>query len=260
MSTAAYELSDMWVLASRSVKRIARQPDLLVGYTIQPIMFVLLFVYVFGGAVGLALPSGISYVDFLIPGILVQSIVFGGFVTALGLADDLKKGLMDRFRSLPMSRSAVLTGRTLADISTNSIQLVVMLVVGLAVGFRFRTEAPTILGGIALLLLIGYAFSWVFAFIGLTASSPEAANAYGFTILFPVTFVSSAFVPVDSMPSWLQPVAEHNPFTYMVDAVRHLFIATPVGNDVWLAALWSVAIALVFGALAILRYRRVVAR
>jgi ABC-2 type transport system permease protein/oleandomycin transport system permease protein len=250
----------MWVLASRSVKRIARQPDLLVGYTIQPVMFVLLFVYVFGGAVGLALPPGISYVDFLIPGILVQSIVFGGFVTALGLADDLKKGLMDRFRSLPMSRSAVLTGRTLADISTNSIQLVVMLVVGLAVGFRFQTEAPAILGGIALLLLIGYAFSWVFAFIGLTASSPEAANAYGFTILFPVTFVSSAFVPVDSMPSWLQPVAEHNPFTTMVNAVRHLFIGTPGGNDVWLAVLWSVGIAVVFGVLAVLRYRRVVAR
>jgi ABC transporter DrrB family efflux protein len=257
VSSVAYELSDMWVLASRSVKRIARQPDLLVGYTVQPIMFVLLFVYVFGGAIS---TPGYSYVDYLIPGIVVQSIVFGGFVTALGLSDDLKKGLMDRFRSLPMSRSAVLTGRTFADISTNSIQLVVMLVVGLAVGFRFKTDAPEILGGIVLLLLIGYAFSWVFAFIGLTASSPEAANAYGFTILFPLTFVSSAFVPVASMPSWLQPVAEHNPFTTMVDAIRHLFIDAPAGNDVWLAALWSVAIAVVFGALAILRYRRVVTR
>jgi ABC transporter DrrB family efflux protein len=247
----------MWVLASRSVKRIARQPDLLVGYTVQPIMFVLLFVYVFGGAIS---TPGYSYVDYLIPGIVVQSIVFGGFVTALGLSDDLKKGLMDRFRSLPMSRSAVLTGRTFADISTNTIQLVVMLTVGLAVGFRFQTEAPTILGGIALLLLIGYAFSWVFAFIGLTASSPEAANAYGFIILFPLTFVSSAFVPVASMPSWLQPVAEHNPFTTMVNAIRHLFIDAPAGNDVWLAVLWSVAIAVVFAILAILRYRRVVAR
>jgi ABC transporter DrrB family efflux protein len=257
MSAVAYEFSDMWVLASRSVKRIARQPDLLVGYTIQPVMFVLLFVYVFGGAI---LIPGYSYVEYLIPGILVQSIVFGGFVTALGLSDDLKKGLMDRFRSLPMSRSAVLTGRTFADISTNSIQLVVMLAVGLAVGFRFKTEVPSIVGGIALLLLIGYAFSWVFAFIGLTASSPEAANAFGFIILFPLTFVSSAFVPVASMPSWLQPVAEHNPFTTMVDAVRHLFIDVPAGNDVWLAAVWSIGIALLFGALAILRYRRVVAR
>ncbi|HEY5693261.1 MAG TPA: ABC transporter permease [Gaiellaceae bacterium] len=259
MSPAARELSDMWVLASRSVKRIARQPDLLVGYTVQPIMFVLLFVYVFGGAVGLALPSGVSYVNYLIPGIVVQSITFGGFVTALGLSDDLKKGLMDRFRSLPMSRSAVVTGRTFADISTNIIQLVVMLAVGLAVGFRFQTDIPTILGGIALLLLIGYAFSWVFAFIGLAASSPEASNAYGFTILFPVTFVSSAFVPVGSMPSWLQTVARHNPFTDMVNAIRRLFIGTPAGHDVWLAALWSVAIAIVFAALAIWRYRRVVA-
>ncbi len=256
MSPVVRELSDMWVLATRSVKRIARQPDLLVGYTVQPLMFVLLFVYVFGGAIS---TPGLRYVDYLIPGIVVQSITFGGFVTALGLSDDLKKGLMDRFRSLPMSRSAVVTGRTFADISTNTIQLAVMLGVGLAVGFRFHTGVPAILGGIGLLLLIGYAFSWVFAFIGLAASSPEAANAYGFTILFPLTFVSSAFVPVGSMPSWLQPVARHNPFTTMVNAIRKLFIDTPAGNDVWLAALWSVGIAIVFGTLAIWRYRRVVA-
>jgi ABC transporter DrrB family efflux protein len=256
VNPVARELSDMWVLAARSVKRIARQPDLLVGYTVQPLMFVLLFVYVFGGAIS---TPGVRYVDYLIPGIVVQSITFGGFVTALGLSDDLKKGLMDRFRSLPMSRSAVVTGRTFADISTNMVQLAVMLGVGLAVGFRFQTGIPTILGGIGLVLLIGYAFSWVFAFVGLTASSPEAANAYGFTILFPLTFVSSAFVPVDSMPSWLQPVARHNPLTTMVNATRGLFIDTPAGNDVWLAALWSVGIAIVFGALAIWRYRRVVA-
>jgi len=256
MSLLARELSDMWVLATRSVKRIARQPDLLVGYTVQPLMFVLLFVYVFGGAIS---TPGVRYVDYLIPGIVVQSITFGGFVTALGLSEDLKKGLMDRFRSLPMSRSAVVTGRTFADISTNMIQLVVMLAVGLAVGFRFDTDVPTILGGIGLLLLIGYAFSWVFAFIGLAASSPEASNAYGFTILFPLTFVSSAFVPVGSMPSWLQPVARHNPFTIMVNAIRRLFIGTPAGNDVWLAVLWSLAITILFATLAIWRYRRVVA-
>ena len=256
MSAVARELSDMWVLATRSVKRIARQPDLLVGYTVQPLMFVLLFVYVFGGAIS---TPGVRYVDYLIPGIVVQSITFGGFVTALGLSDDLKKGLMDRFRSLPMSRSAVVTGRTFADISTNMIQLSVMVGVGLAVGFRFQTGVPTILAGIGLVLLIGYAFSWVFAFIGLAASSPEASNAYGFTILFPLTFVSSAFVPVGSMPSWLRPVAKHNPFTTMVNATRRLFIATPAGNDVWLAVLWSIAIAIVFAALAIWRYRRVVA-
>ena len=255
--TAALAFSDMLVLAKRSLLRVRRQPDLLVGYTVQPIMFVLLFVYVFGGAIE---TGRLDYVDFLIPGIIVQSMVFGGFLTALGLSEDLKKGLIDRFRSLPMWGPAVLAGRILADVGTNVIQLVVMFVVGIAAGFRFSTELPEIVAGIALLLLFGYAFSWVFAFIGLTASSPEASNAYGFTILFPVTFVSSAFVPVDSMPGWLQPVAEHNPFTTMVDAARALFVDTPAGNDIWLAVVWALAITAVFGALSIWRYRRAVGR
>ena len=257
MTSLAYAFSDTLVLAKRSLLRIPRQPDLLVGFTIQPIMFVLLFVYVFGGAIS---TPGLDYVDFLIPGIIVQSMTFGGFVTALGLSEDLKKGLIDRFRSLPMSRAAVLTGRTLADGATNVVQLVAMLGVGFAVGFRFSTSAPEVIAGIALCLLIGYAFSWVFAFIGLVSSSPEASNAYGFTILFPVTFVSSAFVPVDSMPSWLQPIAEHNPFTYMVNAARALFLGIPPGDNVWLALLWTLAIIAVFAPLAAWRYSRVVAR
>jgi len=252
-----YAVSDTLVLAKRSFLRIPRQPDLLVGFTIQPVMFVLLFVYVLGGAIA---TPGFDYVDFLMPGILVQSMAFGGFVTALGLAEDLKKGLIDRFRSLPMARSAVLTGRTLADVATNVIQLVVMLAVGLAVGFRFSSSVPEVVAGIVLLLLIGYAFSWVFAFIGLVSSSPEAANAYGFTIIFPLTFVSSAFVPVQSMPSWLQPFAEHNPVTAMVDAVRALFLGIPAGNSVWLAVAWSFALIAVFGGLSSWRYRRAVGR
>jgi ABC-2 type transport system permease protein/oleandomycin transport system permease protein len=249
--------TDTLVLAKRSLLRIRRQPDLLVGFTVQPVMFVLLFVYVFGGAIE---TPGLEYVDFLIPGIIVQSMVFGGFVTALGLADDLKKGLMDRFRSLPMSRSAVLTGRTLADVFSNVVQLIVMIGVGLLVGFSFKTGILEIAAGIVLLLLIGYAFSWVFAFIGLTASSAEAANAFGFTILFPMTFVSSAFVPVESMPSWLEVVAENNPFTKMVNAARGLFLDTPAGNDVWLAVLWSLAIVAVFAPLSAWRYRRAIRR
>jgi len=257
MRAIAYEFSDMWVLAVRSAKRIPRQPDLLIGFTVQPLMFVLLFVYVFGGAIS---TPGLSYVDFLIPGIIVQTMAFGGFVTALGLSEDLKKGLMDRFRSLPMSRSAVLTGRTLADVSTNVVQLVVVLGVGLLVGFGFKTGFGEVVAGIALLLLIGYSFSWVFALVGLTASSPESANAFGFILLFPLTFVSSAFVPVRSMPSWLQPVAENNPFTIMVNAVRGLFLGIRVGNDIWLATAWAIAIALVSATLAIWRYRRVVAK
>ena len=257
MSAFVYAASDTAVLAKRSLLRIRRQPDLLIGFTVQPIMFVLLFVYVFGGAIE---TPGLDYVDFLMPGIIVQSMVFGGFVTALGLAEDLKKGLIDRFRSLPMWGPAVLTGRILADVGTNVIQLVVMLAVGIAVGFRFVTGVPEIVAGVALLLLIGYAFSWVFAFIGLTASSPEAANAYGFTILFPVTFVSSAFVPPDTMPNWLEPVAEANPFTTMVDAARALFLDTPAGNDVWGAVDWCFGIIAVFGLLSVWRYRRAATR
>ena len=257
MTAASYVVSDMLVLAKRSLMRVRRQPDLLVGYTIQPIMFVLLFLYVFGGAIQV---PGLDYVDFLMPGIIIQSMVFGGFVTALGLSDDLKKGLIDRFRSLPMWSPAVVAGRTLGDVGLNVVQLAIMLAVGLLAGFRFSTTFAEVVLGIVLALFIGYAFSWVFAFLGLVAKSPESANAYGFTILFPVTFVSSAFVPVESMPSWLQPFAENNPFTIMVNAARALFVGTPAGNDVWLAFAWGAAITLVFASLSIWRYRRAVAR
>jgi ABC-2 type transport system permease protein/oleandomycin transport system permease protein len=257
MSPAAAMVSDTLVIAKRSILRIPRQPDLLVGFTVQPVMFVLLFVYVLGGAIQ---TPGYDYVDFLIPGIIVQSMAFGGFVTALGLSEDLKKGLIDRFRSLPMAGSALLTGRTLADVASNVTQLAIMIGVGLAAGFRFATGAPEILAGIALCLLIGYVFSWVFAFIGLVASSPEAANGYGFTIIFPITFISSAFVPIDSMPGWLQPVAEANPVTVMVDAVRSLFIGTPAGNSIWGTLFWCVVIIGVFAPLSAWRYRRAVTR
>jgi ABC transporter DrrB family efflux protein len=258
MTALAHATSDTFVLAKRSLLRIPRQPDLLIGFTIQPIMFVLLFVYVFGGAI--ETPGFEDYTDFLIPGIIVQSMAFGGFVTALGLAEDLKKGLIDRFRSLPMWGPAVIAGRILADIGTNIIQLVIMLGVGFAVGFWFSAGVLEVIAGLALLLFIGYAFSWVFAFIGLLASSPEASNAYGFTILFPITFISSAFVPTDTMPGWLEPVAENNPFSTMVDAARALFLDVPAGNDVWGAVVWCIAIIAVFGPLSVWRYRRAVTR
>jgi ABC-2 type transport system permease protein len=257
VSTLAYAVSDTAVLAKRSLLRIRRQPDLLIGFTVQPVMFVLLFVYVLGGAIQ---TPGFDYVDFLMPGIIVQSMAFGGFVTALGLAEDLKKGLIDRFRSLPMWAPAVLAGRILADVGTNVIQLAIMFAVGIAAGFRFDSSVPEIVAGMGLLLLIGYSFSWVFALIGLAASSPEAANAYGFTIIFPLTFISSAFVPVDSMPSWLQTFAEINPVTTMVDAIRALFLGTPAGNDVWGAVVWCFAIIAVFGTLSVWRYRQAVTR
>lgn len=257
MSGFRYALSDTWVLAKRSFLRIPRAPDLLLSFTVQPIMFVLLFAYVFGGAIT---TPGYDYIDFLIPGILVQTMSFGGFVTALGLAEDLKKGLVDRFRSLPMSRSAVLAGRTLADIATNAISITVMLVVGVIVGFGFSAPLTHVIAGVLLLLLFGYAFSWVFAFIGLTSSSPEAAQSLGFIIIFPLTFVSSAFVPVESMPAALQDFAEVNPFTITVNAMRALFLGAPAGNDVWGAVAWSLGIAAVFAFLSVAKYKRAVVR
>jgi len=250
-------ISDTLVLAKRNFLRIARAPDLLLAFTVQPIMFVLLFAYVFGGAIP---TPGHSYINFLIPGILVQTMAFGGFVTAMGIAEDLRKGLVDRFRSLPMARSAVLAGRTLSDIVTNGISITVMLVVGVIIGFGFESPFLHVVFGILLLLLFGYAFSWVFAFIGLTSSSPEAAQSLGFIIIFPLTFVSSAFVPPETMPAALQWFAEWNPFSITVNAIRALFIGDPAGNTIWGAIAWSIGIATVFGVLAVARYKRAVVR
>jgi ABC transporter DrrB family efflux protein len=250
-------VSDTLVLAKRNFLRIARAPDLLLAFTVQPIMFVLLFAYVFGGAIA---TSGHSYINFLIPGILVQTMAFGGFVTAMGIAEDLRKGLVDRFRSLPMSRSAVLAGRTLSDIVTNGISITVMLVVGVIIGFGFESPFLHVVAGILLLLLFGYAFSWVFAFIGLTSSSPEAAQSLGFILIFPLTFVSSAFVPPETMPGALQWFAEWNPFSITVNAIRALFIGDPAGNTVWGAVAWSLGITIVFAFLAVTKYKRAVTR
>jgi ABC-2 type transport system permease protein/oleandomycin transport system permease protein len=250
-----YALADSLVLARRSLRRIPRQPDLLLAFTVQPVMFTLLFVYVFGGAIK---TPGYDYVDFLLPGIIVQTISFGGFVTALGLAEDLKRGLIDRFRSLPMARSAVLAGRTLADVVTNTFSLAVMLTVGFIAGFNFDASLLQVLAGIGLMLLFGFAFSWIFALMGLTASSPEAAQSLGFIAIFPLTFASSAFVPIASMPSWLQKFAEVNPFTVVVDAMRHLWVGAPAGNSVWGALAWTVGLILLFAPLAVRRYRRAI--
>jgi len=246
-------LSDSLVLAERNLVRLPRSPDLLIGFTIQPVMFVLLFAFVFGGAIS---TPGFDYIDFLIPGIIVQNTAFGGFVTALGLAEDLTKGLIDRFRSLPTSRASVLAGRTLADVVTNGISIVVLVVTGLIIGFSFGTGALEIVAGFALLLLFGYAFSWIFALIGMSVSSPEAANGIGFTIIFPITFISSAFVPVASMPAGLQEFAEINPITIVVDAMRALWLGVPAGDNVWQAVAWCLALIAIFAPLAVRKYRR----
>ncbi|HEY2771510.1 MAG TPA: ABC transporter permease [Solirubrobacteraceae bacterium] len=251
-------VTDTLIIAERNLIRLPRAPDLLLAFTVQPIMFALLFVYVFGGAI--QTPGYSSYVDFLIPGIIVQNIAFGGFVTALGLNEDVHKGLIDRFRSLPMARPAVLAGRTLSDVATNTLSIVVLLVTGIIIGFSFDNDVAHVIAGFGLLLLFGYAFSWVFAWVGLLVSSPEAANSAGFIAVFPLTFVSSAFVPVQSMPTVLQDFAKVNPFTITVDAMRSLWLGKPAGNNIWLAVLWALAIIAVFAPLAVRRYRQAAGR
>jgi ABC transporter DrrB family efflux protein len=258
MSALATTWSDTIVLARRNLMRIPRQPDLLIAYTVQPVMFVLLFVYVFGGAIR---TPGFDYVDFLMPGIIVQSIAFGGFVTALGLSEDVSKGLIDRFRSLPMSRAAVLLGRTTSDILLNCLSLVVLFAVGFLAGFNFQdTSAGEVVLGIALLLLLGYAFSWIFALVGLYSSTPETANSIGFTAIFPLTFASSIFVPAETMPDGLRQFAEANPFTTISDAIRSLWLGTPANTDVWMAFIWCAVLIAVFAPLAVARYRKVAAK
>src|ERR1700742_2686123 len=250
-------IPDTLVMAERNLVRLPRSPDLLLAFTVQPIMFVLLFAYVFGGAIE---TPGYDYVDFLIPGIIAQNIAFGGFVTALGLAEDMNKGLIDRFRSLPTARASVLAGRTFADIVTNSLSIVVLLVTGVIIGISFDATVPKIVGGFALLLLFGYAFSWIFALIGMSVSSPEAANGLGFTLIFPIPFISSAFVPTASMPGPLEAVANANPVSTVVDALRHLWLGAPAGDDVWLAIVWCLVLIALFAPLAVMKYRSAAAR
>ncbi len=246
-------VTDTLIIAERNLVRLPRRPDLLLAFTVQPIMFVLLFRYVFGGAIA---TGGLPYVEFLIPGIIVQNIAFGGFVTALGLNEDVHKGLIDRFRSLPMARPAVLAGRTLADVVTNLLSVLVLVGTGAIIGFSFGTSLLQVIAGFLLLLLIGFAFSWVFAFVGLIVSSPESANSVGFIAIFPLTFISSAFVPPTTMPEPLKWFAHVNPFTIMVDAMRSLWVGTPAGNYVWGAVVWALIILGIFAPLAVSRYRR----
>jgi ABC transporter DrrB family efflux protein len=249
-------LRDAMTVAGRNLIAYRRVPQLLVFSTIQPVIFVLLFRYVFGGAVQ-SLP-GVPYVDFLIPGIFVQTTVFGAIGAAVGLATDLKSGLLERFRSLPMARSAVLAGRTLADLARNVFVTALMAVVGFAVGFRVHTGALAFLFAMVLVLLFGYCLSWVFATVGLAVGDPETAQAAAFPVMAPLVFASSAFVPVSSMPGWLQPFANHQPVSVTASAVRALVIGGPTTTYVLQALAWCAAILLVFVPVAVRRYRRTV--
>ncbi len=249
-------LRDGVAVARRNLIAYRRVPQLLVFSTIQPVIFVLMFRYVFGGAIR---PTGrFPYVDFLMPGIFVQTVVFGSMAAAIGLATDMQSGLLERFRSLPMARSAVLTGRTLADLTRNVGVAVLMSGVGFAVGFRIHTNTVAFLAGMLLVLLFGYAFSWIFASVGLFVGDPEAAQAAAFPVMAPLVFASSAFIPVSSMPGWLQAFAAHQPVSVTATAVRSLFLGGPTANNVIGAVAWCVGILVVAFPLAVWRYRNAV--
>jgi ABC transporter DrrB family efflux protein len=249
-----WAVQDALVITQRTLRHIPRSPELLVFATVQPVMFVLLFRYVFGGAIKVG--GGTSYVNFLMAGIFVQTVAFGALTTGVGLAEDLTRGLIDRFRSLPMARVAVVLGRTLADLVRNTFVVIVMLVVGLAVGFRPHGSALGWLAGGALLLLLSFSFSWIGATIGLAVRNVEAVQSAGFIWLFPLTFASSAFVPTASMPSWLRTFSNAQPITKVVDAVRAWVLGQPVGSNGWIALAWCVGILVVFMPLSVRVYRR----
>ena len=251
-ASEGHAVADALTIAWRNLVNLRRSPQLLVFATIQPVIFVLLFRYVFGGAIQV---TGFRYVDFLMPGIFDQTITFGAINTGVGLAEDLNKGLIDRFRSLPMARSAVLIGRTLADIARNVFVITLMVIVGFLVGFRVHTNAIGLIAGVALMLLFSFSLSWIFATIGLAIGNAEAAQAASFPILAPLTFASSAFVQTSSMPGWLQGFAKHQPVTVTVDAVRALCLGGPTTGKVLAAVAWSVGIVAVFAPLAVRRYR-----
>jgi ABC transporter DrrB family efflux protein len=249
-------VSDTAVVTARNLRHFWRQPDLLVFSTIQPIMFVVLFVYVFGGAVGLALPPGVTYVDYLLPGIFVQSVTFRASQTAVGLSEDLRRGVIDRFRSMPMARSAVLLGRTTADLVRNVLIIGLMVLVGYLVGFRFQAGIGPALACVALVAAFGFALSWIFAFVSLVVRGAETAQTAGFVLLFPLVFASSVFVPVSTLPGWLQPIAKASPVTLTADAARTLALTGGVPDSLWGSLAWIVGILVVCVPLSVWRYRR----
>ena len=265
-----WTIVDSLTMTKRNLIAYTRVPEAIFFSSVQPIMFVLLFRYVFGGAIP---TPGYHYVQFLMPGIFVQTVAFGSIGTSIGLAEDLQKGLIERFRALPMSRWAVLAGRTTADLCRNLFVMILMTAVGYAVGYRIGTNVGEYLGGILLLLLFAYALSWGFAFIGLAAPNSETAQLMSFPLLFPLTFASSAFVPLQSMPGWLQGFAQHQPVSIVVNAARDLMSGVPkpdlvlppfttivstgqTSSTVFWAVIWSLGILAVLAPVSVRRYRR----
>lgn len=235
-------LNDNLVLITRSLKHIFKNMDQLLGLTIQPVMFMLLFGYVFGGAID---TGGVSYINFLVAGILVQTAAFGATTTALSVATDLRRGIIDRFKSLPMLSSAVMTGHVVADLVRNILSSAIMVLVALFMGFRPEASFLDWLVIIGILLLFTLAFSWISAILGLLAKSVEAVQWMGFFIVFPLTFASAAFVPTETMPGILKIFAENQPVTHVIEAIRALMNGLPVGNHVTLSIIWTLAITIV---------------
>lgn len=256
-------LSDSSVVAKRNVIKIKRLPEVLVFVLLSPIMFVLLFVFVFGNSINIA---GSSYREFLIAGIFAQTVLFGSTFTGVGIADDMQKGIIARFRSLPMSRSAVLVGRTASDVIYNALSLFIMSLTGLIVGWRIHASVTSVIGGYLLLLLFAYAFSWVMAYIALIVPSVEVINNASFMVIFPLTFVANTFVPVENLPGPLKVFAEWNPVSAITQAARELFGNIPPGTpvpDVWslqnpvlYSLIWIVVLIVVFAPLSVARYKR----
>ncbi|WP_306328835.1 ABC transporter permease [Streptomyces venezuelae] len=260
----AQSVGDSLVVAKRNLIRMTRIPEMVIFGLIQPVMFVVLFSYVFGGSMvvdGSTSPQ--EYREFLMAGIFAQTVTFATAGAGAGIADDMHKGLIDRFRSLPMARGAVLTGRTLADLVQTALTLVVLAAVALLVGWRIHEGVPKAIGAFGLLLLLGYAFSWIGALIGLSVRTPEAATSGGLIWLFPVTFISNAFVPTEGMTPWIRHIAEWNPFSATVQACRELFgnpgvvdsPAWPMRHPVWASILFSLVILVVFRTLSVRKYR-----
>jgi len=254
----SWEIRDALVITKRNLLKYVRVPTLLIFSTVQPIMFVLLFAFVFGGAIPLA--GGLDYTDFLMPGIFIQTSLFGSTNTGIGLAEDMNKGLIDRFRSLPMSRSAVLAGRTVSDSARNLFVVTLMTIVGYLIGFNFQNGLLNAAFAIGLVLAFGYAFTWISATIGLAIKDVESVQAASFIWIFPLTFASSAFVPVASMESWLQVFARNNPITHAVNGARYLILGSPWGEmaDVWWTVAWTAGLLAIFIPLAIANYRKAV--
>ncbi len=248
---------DTLTITRRNLMRYLRLPQLLFFSSVQPIMFLTLFNFVFGGAIGgtTGVPGG-KYINFLLPGILAQTIMFGGVQTGIGLAEDMSKGIVDRFRSLPMSRLAVIAGRTLSDTVRNLSVVAIMLTVGTILGFRFHNGFFPALEMIGLIVLFGYALSWVFAYVGMSVRDAETAQLASFFFIFPTVFASAAFVPVKTMPSWLQVFARNQPVTFVVNGARQLALGIPGDGSPWKAVAWAVLLLAIFMPLSIRRYQK----